>query len=163
MNKTTAGPAGFDSLELKPFASLMGLVLHAPKTWIDTGDPQNFQVQEPDTATVITASGYENQGLTLERWAQLRLQAVEQGMPYLRVYQQPYRVQGTGWNGIAAEYEGVFPSSPDTKRYLVLCLCTDKMILSITVTALLGAFKQREPFYRWLLEKKLELYKVERL
>ena len=54
---TTAGPAGFDGLELKHFVSAgMGLVLQAPKNWIDTGDQRNFQAQEPDTATVITAS-----------------------------------------------------------------------------------------------------------
>lgn len=148
----------FEALDLKEFTSPgLGLLLDAPPSWVEGGDGKVFQVIEPDTGTEISASAYENPGVTPEEWAGLRFKIVEQGMPYLQCVATSYRMDSYGWKGIASEYEGVFPGGAEKKRYLVLCVCTDSKTYSITITALLNVFEQHNLFYRWLLQTKLEL------
>lgn len=62
--------------------------------------------------------------------------------------------------GHANDYQGVFPGTDVMRHYLVLCLRTDEMVISFTITASVAAFIEHEASYRWLL-KHLAIYKVE--
>jgi hypothetical protein len=164
MNQGTTPPGDFSHLKLKTFVSPdFGLVFNAPDTWVQGHDQQCFQVADPATGSAFTASAYENPGLHLEQWANLRFSAVEQEMPYLKCVRTPYGIKGRNVGGIASEYQGVFPDSGSNRHYLVFCLCTDKMVISFTITALVEVFAEQEAFYRWLLQTQLDVYKVQRL
>ena len=164
MNQPNAAPADFSKLPLRMFASPgMGLVMSAPLSWVEAGDEQVFQLKDSASDLEFNATAYENQGLDLPKWVELRLGAVAQEMPYLRRYGAPYPLQGAGWKGFVAEYEGVFPGGKLPKRYLVLATIARDMLVSATFTGTVDAFKAHEALFRWLLQNKLDFYAVERL
>lgn len=163
MTTHTLSSASFGGLDLKQFASPgIGLVLEAPVSWVDSGTPQHFQVRDPETDTQFTASAFQNPGMALEQWTELRLTIVVQEMPGLKCVRQPYALRGSFGTGMASDYEGVFPGGAVQKHYLVLCAVTDSQVLSVTVTADTEVFNTQEALYRWLLETKLDLYAVKR-
>jgi hypothetical protein len=148
--------------KLRPFASPgFGLVLNAPESWRDNSDENLFQVVDPATETEFTASAYENSGMGLQAWADARLAVVEKGMPYLWQIKAPYQVKGAGWIGRAAEYQGTFPGRDYESRYLVLCLVTDRGLISFTVTASVAEFAAHEALYRRLLEQHTHVYRIQ--
>lgn len=146
----------FAAIKLRRFVSPgFGIVLEAPEDWVENSDQQFFQVIDPAAACQFTASAYENPGQTLEEWASTRLSVVDEQMPYLQPLGQPFPLNGKSWTGIAAEYRGVFPGNNYQSHYLVLCLCTEKVVISFTVTAELNNYMANESLYRWLLAEKL--------
>jgi hypothetical protein len=150
----------FSNIKLKTFVSPgIGIVLSAPEAWVETNEPDVFQVIDPVTGSEFTASAYENPGLFLEQWATLRNTVVEQEMPYLKLVRDSYGVTGKHSGGIAKEYEGVFPSSGLNRHYLVLCLRTDSSVISFSITASPEVFAKHKVFYRWLLSQ-LDIYRV---
>lgn len=152
---------GFSSLKLRPFASPgFGLVLNAPESWRDNSDESLFQVVDPATDAEFTASAYENSGMTLQAWADARLAVVEKAMPFLKQIKAPCEVKGAGWTGIAAQYQGSFAGRDYESRYLVLCLVTERVLISFTVTARIPEFTANEALYRWLLEHQTHVYQV---
>jgi hypothetical protein len=159
-----AGLDDFSKLKLRKFLSRgFGLILKAPKSWQDRSDENFFQVVDPETGTQFTASGYKNSGASLQQWSEARLAVVDHEMPYLSQVKAPYSATGINWTGIAAEYRGIFPDVEEKSHYLVLCLHTEKMVISLTVTAQADLFAQNEALYRWLLEKQLDMVEVIRL
>ena len=153
--------ADFSRLKLRNFISRgFGFLLKAPWSWQDRSNEQLFQVVDPETGTQFTASGYQNPGISLEQWAEARLAVVAQGMPYLSPVKAPYAFSGASWNGIAAEYRGIFSETEDESHYLVLCLRTDKSVISFTISTLTEVFVENEALYRWLLETQLDFVEV---
>jgi hypothetical protein len=153
----------FEQLQMKTFASPLGVVLKAPETWFEGGDEKVFQVVDPKTGTQFSASASVDPGVTLEEWTRLRLQAVKAAMPYLRRTRAPYPMSTANWQGLVGEYEGLFPGGIENKHYLVLCLIADGNTYSITITAVQQVYEQRERFYKWLLQNNLDIHKVERV
>lgn len=158
---TSKDHAEFQNLKLHNFISRgFGFLLKAPRSWQDRSNDKLFQVVDPQTNTQFTASGYQNPGITLEKWAEARLAVVNQAMPYLHQLKAPYTFNGASWTGIAAEYGGVFPDTEEESHYLVLCLMTEKSVISFTITAQTEAFVENEALYRWLLETQLDFVEV---
>jgi hypothetical protein len=147
----------FSQLRMKTFASRIGVVLQAPESWTEEGDEKVFQLVDPKSGTQISASCYVNPGVTVEESAGFRFQAVDKAMPWLRRVRAAYPLSSANWRGLACEYEGVFPGGTDTRHSLVLCICAGQNTYSITVTALQSVFEQRQRFYKWLLQNKLEI------
>ena len=161
MTQSNATPEQFEKLALKSFFSpAFGLVFSAPVNWRQIDDAKYFQVVDPLTGAEFTASAYANNGLFLEQWATLRTSIVAQEMPYLKCVRNSYGVKGRHVSGIASDYQGVFPDSGKNRHYLVLCLRTEKFLISFTLTAAVEDFEQHEMFYRWLLQNKLDIYSV---
>lgn len=151
----------FSGLELKAFASPdFGIVLNAPASWQEAGDGNIFQVIDPETNAQFTASAYQNPGIGLNQWVEARLGAVAKSMPYLREIKPPYEMQGATWSGVVAEYQGIFPDKGYESHYLVLCLCTDQLVISFTITADKKIFVMHEALYRWLLQKQLSVFRL---
>lgn len=154
----------FSSLKLHQFVSLgLGVILNAPESWEDASSEELFQVIDPATGAQFTASGYENPGVSLPQWAEARLSAVAKGMPFLREVKAPCEMKGVAWTGIVAEYLGIFPESEYESHYLVLCLQSDRVVISFTITAHVEIFAEHEPLYRWLLQNQLDLYQVKKI
>lgn len=154
-------PSDFSNHKLRRFISpALGLVFNAPVHWQEDADSQYFSVGDPQTGAHLTASGYENPGMTLAQWAQARLGTITQAMPFLRVIEPPREMQGAAWTGIIAEYQGVFPEHDEESRYVVLCLRTDASLFSVTFSASGEDFERNAALYRWLLQTQLELYSV---
>lgn len=151
----------YEKLSFKTFFSpTFGLVIDAPDTWIEVDDPQFLQIVDPTTDTQLTASAYENNGVWLEQWANIRFSIVDQQMPYLQNVKESYGVKGKNVSGIASDYKGVFPDSGLERYYLVMCLRTDAFLISITITTSPEVFEKNEKFYRWLLQNQLDIYEV---
>ena len=164
MNQPGADPFDFAQLPLRTFASPgIGLVMSAPLSWVEAGDEKVFQLRDSASDLEFNATAYENQGLDLPRWAELRLGAVVSEMPYLRPYGAPRPLRGIAWQGFAGEYQGVFPGGTLEKRYLVVAIVARNMLVSATVTGNVEAFQANERLLRWLLQNKLDFYTVERL
>lgn len=158
--KKSDSAAQFSHVKLKDFVSPgIGIVFKGPESWIETQNLDVFQVIDPSTGSEFTASAYENPGLILEQWGTLRNTVIEQEMPYLKLVRDSYGVTGNHGGGIAKEYQGVFPSSGLNRHYLLLCLRTDRMVISFSITASLEVFSKQEAFYRWLLTR-LDIYQV---
>ena len=163
MSQADTASSDFEKLEFRSFASpAFGLVFAAPANWQQVDDARYFQVIDPESGAEFTASAYENNGLFLEQWGTVRNAVVAQEMPYLTCVRASYGVKGVHVSGIAVDYQGVFPDSGQHRHYLVLCLRTDKLLFSVTLTTSVEDFAAREAFYRWLLQNKLDLYAVEK-
>lgn len=156
-----ASAEDFSTIRLHHFFSLgSGLVFSAPDTWQDTSD-EFFQVVDPTTGAQFTSSAYRTDGsATLQEFAAVRLSAVDEMMPYLKLVKHPYQLKGKSWVGTVAEYKGHFPSNLFESHYLVLCIVIDRVAISFTITAPVEVFVKNEPFYRWLLENQLKIAKV---
>lgn len=158
---TNIPAADFAAMNLQRFVGArLGVVVNAPASWRDASDEQYFQLVDPQTGTQVTAGGYENPGMTLEQWAEARLGTVAEAMPYLSVIRPPYSMQGANWTGVACEFVGRFPKRDEASRYLVLCLHSESMLLSLTLAVPCQVFEQHEAFFRWLLASQVELYQV---
>jgi hypothetical protein len=154
----------FSGLKLRRFISpCFGVVLNAPQNWQENSNEQLFQIIDPLTDTQFTASGFENPGMALLQWADALFSSSAKGMPFLKAIKAPYAVEGVDWSGLAAEFQGTFPDRDYQSHYLVLCLCSEKVLVSFTVTARVAAFAENEAFYRWLLQTQLALYQVEKI
>lgn len=140
-----------------------GLAFDAPEVWEDSSNNDYFQVIDPQTNTQFTASAYKNPGVPLSEWANVRLSGAMTAMPFLREVKAPYPFEGVSWTGIVAEYRGYFPQCDYESHYLVLCLRTEKMVISFTITATIQAFTENEAFYRWLLQRKVRILEMVRM
>lgn len=160
----SAVPPAFPQLKLRDFISTgFGLLLRAPRRWQDQSDEALFRVLDPDTGTQFTASAYRNPGLDLAGWAEARLAVVDKEMPWLRRVRDPAPVQGNSWQGIAAEYRGVFPEEAHESHCLVLCIADSDSLISFTVVAETEVFAENETLYRWLTERQLDRVEVVRV
>jgi TPR repeat protein len=81
-------------------------------------------------------------------------------MPFMRQVRAPYAVNGTAGEGIAAEFTGIFPDNEAPSYFLVLCLLTETVAISFTVTASVPGFESRQELYRNLIENNLQVYDV---
>ena len=154
----------FEKLEFKLFASpAFGLVFAAPASWRQVDDARYLQVIDPESGAEFTASGYDNNGLFLEQWGTLRNAVVASEMPYLTCVRTSYGIKGVHVSGIATDYQGRFPASGQNRHYLVLCLRTETLLISVTLTTSVEDFAAREAFYRWLLQNKLDIYTVDKI
>jgi hypothetical protein len=161
MNKNPTLIDGFNHLPFKTFFSPnFGLVFNAPDNWIEVENQQYLQIVDPTTGAEFTASAYQNNGIGLEQWAQVRFSIVDQQMSYLKCIKTSYGVKGKEVSGIASDYMGIFQASGVEKCYLVLCLRTDDFLISLTITVASDEFTKNEIFYRWLLQNKIDIYKV---
>jgi hypothetical protein len=152
----------FASLPLKQFASVgIGLVIKAPASWEQTGTEKAFQLEDPETDLQFTATAYENPGIDLAKWAELRLlRGVSEKMPGMRPVRAPYPLSGSKWEGYVGEYEGTFPGGTTIKRYLVLALLARGMVVSATFNGSSAAFESHCGLFRWLLQNTLDFYEV---
>lgn len=146
------------------FSPATGIVFNAPEAWVETADEQTFQLRDPQTNMQCTASGFDNPGRSVQQWADTRFAAIAETMPHLRLVTGAHRIMGADWGdrvqGIAAEYQGVFPDSDEESHYLVVCLRTDQVVISLTICAHKPAFAAQEAFYRWLLLNQLDVADV---
>ncbi|MFZ6756310.1 hypothetical protein ACO0K9_03755 [Undibacterium sp. Ji50W] len=145
------------------FSPAMGIVVNVPDNWVEESSDSIFQVSDPVTGTQFTASAFQNPGLSFDKWTFMRLSMVEEGMPYLREVRGPYPFKAKTWANFAAEYEGRFPEKNEDSRYVVLCMHTDKMLISFTVVANAKVYAANEALYTWLLQNHLEIYDVIRV
>jgi hypothetical protein len=152
----------FASVPLKQFASIgIGLVIKAPASWDYVGTEKHFQLEDPETDLQFTASAYENPGIDLEKWAELRLLGgVNDKMPEMRPTCPPYRMSRPQWEGYVGEYVGTFPGGTTVKRYLVLALLARGMVVSATFNGSRAAFEAHSKLFRWLLQNTLDFYEV---
>lgn len=160
-NAISLADGAFSGLTLRRFvSSAVGLVFNAPASWRENPDSEYFQIVDPQTGMQVTVSAYRNPGMPLQQWADARLGTIEQAMPFLRLVQAPREMQGMAWTGIVGEYQGVFPQQQRESRYLVLCLQTEALLLSVTIVADDRIFEENAALYRWLLQTQLDLYVV---
>jgi len=154
----------FSSLKLKTFVSPgFGLVFNAPDTWQDASDQQLFRVRDPETGMQVTSSALENQGLSLEEWADARFKSAQMSLPYLQQCKSPYRLHGRSWTGIAAEYQGMKNGESEDTHYFVICLVVSNMLISFSIITTASVFSRNEALYRWLIENRLDIYKWVRM
>lgn len=146
------------SLKLREFAfPAFGLSLKAPADWQETSEGNLFGVLDAQNDVQFTASAYLGPFGYIETWAKTRFEAVAERMPFLQRVIAPYDLKGQGWEGIAAEYQGIFPDEDYETSYLVLCLQNDETWISLTVVGSAAAFAANEGLYRWLLTQQLRL------
>lgn len=168
---TTSDPSGsapggdFSRLTLQRYSSpSTGIVFHAPEAWEETADEETFQLLDPQTQALFTASGFDNPGRSARQWADSRYAAVADGMPFLRMVAGAHNIQGADWGdrvqGIVAEYRGVFPDNTEESHYLLACLRTGQAVATLSIRAPAPVFAANEALYRWLLLNQLDLCDV---
>lgn len=156
--------SNFDNIKLRQFIGPgFGLVFNAPASWQDTSDHDFFRLVDSDTGAQFTASALENPGVSLQQWADKRLSIIASKMSFLSQTVPPCELQGVAWKGIVAEYQGVAPGAESKVHYLVLCLRTDEVVVSFTITSDVNSFVENEKFYKWLLTTQLDIYKVRKI
>lgn len=161
MNQPPHDEQDFASVPLKQFASIgIGLVIKMPVSWEQAGTERVFQLKDTATDLEFAASAYENPGIDLAKWAELRLRGVAEKMPGMRPIRAPYPLSGVGWEGYVGEYEGTFPGGTTVKRYLVLALIARNMVVSVSVAGSTAAFESHAKLVRWLLQNQLDFYEV---
>ncbi len=138
------------------------VLLIAPANWEDLSDEKLFHVRDPATDTQFIVSGYANPGLSLAQWTEIRLQAVDNTLPFLRPYRARQALTGNGWQGMFAEYRGTFPGNDTESHYLLLCLLHDDMIISLAIDSPVAAYLANEAAYRKLIETQFLLLQVAR-
>jgi hypothetical protein len=153
----------FASLPLKQFASTgIGLIIKAPASWEQTGTEKVFQLEDPATDLQFTASAYQNPGIDLAKWAEVRLlRGVSEKMPEMRPIRAAYPLSGSSWDGYVGEYEGTFPGGTTIKRYLVLALLARDMVVSATFNGSSAVFQSQYGLVRWLLQNTLDFYEMQ--
>ncbi len=153
--------SAFSKEKMKTYLSTgSGLIFRAPKEWHNNSSDKIFQVIDPETNTQFSSSFYENQGLSTEQWAEYRFQAVQKGMPYLKLDKEKEGITGASWNGFMAEYSGTFPGNNYVSKYLVVAFIKNNMLFSFTVTSDKDVYSKNKSIYTYLISNNLDVYKV---
>lgn len=140
----------------RPFVSPgLGLLLWAPSDWDETGDADFFQVCDPVSGAQLTASGFENPGLSADQWAAARFAVVNREMPWLRPDLPPRAFPGAYGDGFAADWRGVFPDGEAETHYRVLCLHRPDKLISFTLAVEAARFEAQADFFEHLLSRGL--------
>lgn len=133
----------------------LGLEFYIPGAWEKVRNPKAMQFHDPLTNTKLEASGFARPGVAMNQWLGMRLPVVTQEMSFLKVVGDSYPIQGEGWRdriqGVATEYQGIFPGDDAPSHFLIACLRTDQVLICITITVKSDVFEANRPLYKWLL------------
>lgn len=133
----------------------LGLEFYIPGAWEKVRNPKAMQFHDPLTNTKLEASGFARPGVAMNQWLGMRLPVVTQEMSFLKVVGDSYPIHGEGWRdriqGVATEYQGIFPGDDAPSHFLIACLRTDQVLISITITAKSDVFEANRALYKWLL------------
>ena len=135
----------------------MGIALDAPANWEDKSTADMFTLLDPEAHLRLQVCCEPNRGMSLYRWNDVRLPAIKQAMPFLTRVATPTALDGPDWSGIATVFSGQFPGAADDTRMLIVCVRSDALLLTITVTAPPPVYLANVAFLHTLLCEQLSL------
>jgi hypothetical protein len=154
----------FDAVQWREFASPgFGLLIKVPHRWVNKSDRNVFLVADTESDTHIAVSAYANPGIDLDRWAVERVRIVQNDMPFLKQTAPGQRLDAQVGPVILTEFRGVFPNQSQEVYYLVDCIRTEKLVVSLVLIAGIEDYETNRDFYWKMLRENVDIYSVDRI
>jgi hypothetical protein len=135
-----------------------GLAISAPACWQDNCSPDYFQVIDPETDTQFTGTVYDSSGEPNNfAWTKMRYTVVVERMPYLMFSGYFQNIETSRWDGMLAEYEGVFPSGEVVRKYVVFTFIKNNKCVSFSITADKEIYEKNKKLYLDIVGGTLDL------
>ncbi|MBC3919642.1 hypothetical protein H8L32_19295 [Undibacterium sp. CY18W] len=135
----------------------LGLEFYAPGAWREVKNTRSIHLHDAATDTRMEANGFARAEVSIERWVGMRLPMLEKEMPHLKQVARPAVIKGENWGygiqGIAAEYRGRAHGDEEDTCMIICCMCTDELLLSITITAKASVFEANRAVYHWIFSR----------
>jgi hypothetical protein len=104
--------------------------LLAPSSWKQNSSPKFFSISAPNDAASITASAYTKEAGNLSEFAELRFSSVHDF--YVQTSDEKKLSLGSR-NIVMREYEGVWPGETKPTYYVVYCVETEGVYISLAI------------------------------
>ncbi|MBY0573030.1 MAG: DUF805 domain-containing protein, partial [Undibacterium sp.] len=126
-----------------------------PSDWQQIARKNGMRFLDPATGTKVEVDGIERDDVSLDQWQEMRLPTVTREMPFLQATGVSYVIDGDQWRhrirAYATEYQGTFHGDSEPSHYLICCYRTDRMLVTVSITAKSRIFTDQHALHKWLL------------
>ncbi len=124
--------------------------LDAPAIYIRTDKYNMFQLTDPnDELAVVTASAYEKQDGTLDEFSEYRFGGVEH---FYKPVSEIQLFEYQHASGKLQEFEGIWPDESEPTYYVVSCIETGNVFVSLTFVTTRDHYSSYHKQYDAILE-----------